>query len=759
MVKAATRALARCAPSHLGDSLVRSARAGAIVGLLATVTTGVTAASDSRNVLLLNASTRTLPANIARERGLRIALGNIPNRHVELYAEFLDVPRFDGESYARTVASFLRDKYLLHPPDVMVVAGDNALSFLLDNRAMIFPHTPVVYMGIPLPFLKSLPALPSDVIGIPVEYDSLRTIDLAFRLNASATRLVIVTGTSEWDKRWEFRLRSEVPKFPTRATPEFLAGLSTEAVRQRLAELGKDAVIFTPGYYEDAEGSIFNPRASAGIVAVAAAAPVFGPFDTFIGTGVVGGYMPSYEDMGYQAGEIVNALLDGSAPATLRLPATTPTALNVDWRQVQRWDLDENMIPKNAVVHFREPTFWERYRNVALITIAAVLVQAALIAALLIERRSRRRTAAALAESEQRMSLATRAAGVSTWVWDVSRDKILALPPSQQSTGRSRKSPERRQDVLETVHPADRVEFERAIRRAVAESSDLDIEYRMPGPDGEVRWIAARGRPEHGHHQRLLGVAVDVTERKVAELQASKDRAELRHVTRVSLLGQLSASIAHQLNQPLAAILGNAEAAQKMLGRGNVDLAELRGICDDIVSEDHRASQVIRRLGELYKRGDAKTESLDLNELVGETLELVRNELVARQVTAVTELASRLPSIEGGRVQLQQVLLNLILNAVDAMSENIMEQRMLVLRTEATASGVSLYVVDSGPGIAAEDLNHVFDPFWTTKSGGMGMGLAICQTIVASHRGSITVANNAGGGTTFCVTLPIARSP
>jgi hypothetical protein len=135
----------------------REPRAGAIVGLLATVTTGVTAAIDSRNVLLLNASTRTLPANIARERGLRTALENMPNRHVELYAEFLDVPRFRGESYARTVAAVLRDKYLQLPPDAIVVAGDIALAFLLDHRAMTFPQTPVVYMGIASPFLKSLP--------------------------------------------------------------------------------------------------------------------------------------------------------------------------------------------------------------------------------------------------------------------------------------------------------------------------------------------------------------------------------------------------------------------------------------------------------------------------------------------------------------------------------------------------------------------------------------------------------------------------
>ena len=152
---------------------------------------------------------------------------------------------------------------------------------------------------------------------------------------------------------------------------------------------------------------------------------------------------------------------------------------------------------------------------------------------------------------------------------------------------------------------------------------------------------------EKGNGEHVLGVAVDITEHKLAELRAVEDRAALRHMTRVSMLGQLSASIAHQLNQPLAAILGNAEAARKMLSRDGVDLAELREICDDIVTEDNRAAEVIRRLGALYKRGDMKMEPLDLNELIRETLDLLRAELLTRNVVPRTDLAPG--TVDGGR--------------------------------------------------------------------------------------------------------------
>jgi len=225
-------------------------------------------------------------------------------------------------------------------------------------------------------------------------------------------------------------------------------------------------------------------------------------------------------------------------------------------------------------------------------------------------------------------------------------------------------------------------------------------------------------------------------------------------MTRAATAGQLSAAIAHQLNQPLAAILGNAEAAQRMLGRDGIDREELIAICKDIVSEDHRASNVIRRLSELYKRGDMKVEPVDLNGLIRETLDLLRTELLIRHVTAATDLAPTLPPIEGGYVQLQQVVLNLVLNAADAMGEVRPEERRLTIRTESQGPRVQVYVIDSGSGVAPDHLKTVFDPFWSTKEGGMGMGLAICQSIIAAHRGTITAENNPEGGATFRIMLP-----
>ncbi|RZT94971.1 sensor histidine kinase [Rivibacter subsaxonicus] len=676
---------------------------------------------------------------------------------VELFSEFLDQPTFSGPGYEQTFVTYLGEKYVSRPPNAIVVVGQFALDYLLRHRAELFADVPVVHIGVDQSFVRSLQPLPAGVVGVPVVYDYAGTIEQALLWHPQARRLVVVTGVSSVDHERNATTRAAIASLARPPAVEFLTGLPSDVLASRLAALGTGDVVFTPGYYRDGAGRAFAPREAAELIAAASGAPVYGPYSTFIGTGAVGGRMPTFVEMGRQGARTLNAVLAGTPLTKLDLPEVIPAQVQIDWRQARRWGIGADAIPADAIVHFKEPSFWGRYRDQALLMVAVLLIQAALIAALLVERRSRRRTAAALEESETRMSLATRAASISMWIWDVARDRIWTTPRAAQRAGLPQESAIQFEQVLQTVHPADREGFDRAVRQAVAKRVELDVEYRMLQPGGEVRWIAARGRAENGAGERVTGVALDITERKTAELQAQKDRAALTHMTRVSMMGQLSASIAHQLNQPLAAILGNAEAARKMLERPQLDLDELKDICDDIVTENNRAAEVIRRLGALYKRGEMKFEPLDLNELVYETLDLVHTEMMNRHVVAATDLADSLPAVDGGRVQLQQVLLNLILNAADAMSGIEVTQRRLVVRTELQGTNVRLCVVDRGTGIAPEDVRNVFDAFWSTKAGGIGVGLAICQSIIKAHRGTLTASNNADGGATFCASWPVRQ--
>jgi PAS domain S-box-containing protein len=363
-----------------------------------------------------------------------------------------------------------------------------------------------------------------------------------------------------------------------------------------------------------------------------------------------------------------------------------------------------------------------------------------------------------LRESEARMTVASEAAGFGVWMWNIAGNQIwgserwlrlFAFAPDATVTFES---------LIQRIHPDDRELMERAVRRAVADQSDYAAEYRVVLPDNTQRWVTARGRvyPDtHGQPVRMMGATIDITSRKQAELEVQQQRGELAHLSRVTMLGELSGSLAHELNQPLTAILSNAQAAQRFLAHDNADLNEVRDILADIVAEDKRAGEVIRRLRLLLKKGEVQHQPFDLNEAVREVLKLVRSDLVNQGVAVHTELAPALPAVNADRVQLQQVLLNLVMNACDAMAGGLAGDRKLIIRTGlAGDEGIRVSVADRGAGLAPENLEKAFEPFFTTKVQGMGLGLSVCRTIINAHGGKLWAANNPERGATFHFTLP-----
>ena len=585
-------------------------------------------AAENRNVLVLYSNHRLLPANLEFEAGLRETLAE----STEVSAEFLDYPRFDGEPYMRALTRFLREKYALRPPDVLVVAAEGALDFVLRHRAELFPGVPVIHAAVPRSFLQSRPPLPAYVVGVPIEYDFKGTIELALRWHPHAGRLVVVTGASAEDRVWEAKLRGAVSRFQGRVTTEFLVGLPTDALLKRLGELGSDAVVFTPGYFEDSVGHFFSPREAARLMAAAAAAPVYGPFDTFIGTGIVGGSMPSFAAMGRQAGRLVNDRLASGAPAAPRLPELMPKAVNVDWRQIRRWDIDPSAVPDDAIVWFKTPTFLEEHATETVAATLVFLLQAGLIAGLLFERRRRCR-------------------------------------------------------VEEAVQ---------------------------------------------------------------------QQRLELAHASRLAVAGELTGAIAHEINQPLGAILSNADAADLLLASGADRRDELRAILADIRHDNLRASEVIRRLRALLAKQPVDGHPFDLNDAVRELEPVLRAEARRRGVALDVRLAATATVLVGDRVQIQQVLINLVLNAMDAANGLPEARRVVAVSVERDADRLALVVRDRGHGIAPEQLPKLFDSFFSTKPQGMGLGLSITRTIVQAHGGRIWAESGPGAGAVFRVEWPAA---
>ncbi|MBK6556520.1 MAG: GHKL domain-containing protein [Comamonadaceae bacterium] len=584
------------------------------------------------NVLVIYSNGRLLPANVEADRGLREGLAAAAGPAANVFDEFLDVPRFGGAEFVETMSAFLRGKYATRAPDVIVAAGPDALAFCLQTRSRLFPGIPIVYLYVSQDNLAALGPLPVDVSGFPIVYDFARTIEQALAWHPKARHLVVVTGTSPQDREWEAQLRREVPRLEGRVRPEFLSGLPTPALKQRLAQLKDDTVVLVAGYFRDGDGRDFAPREAVLRLVAVSGAPIYGVLNPSIGTGVVGGYMLDFRALGRLTAQAVNDHLHGTHLAQVPAASAMPNTLNVDWRQVRRWGIDERAIPDTAVVHFREPGLWEAHRLEVLLAVGVVLLQTGLIAGLIVERRRRK----------------------------------LAVQAEQ------------------------------------------------------------------------------------------KQRFELVHASRVAVVGELTGAIAHEINQPLGAILSNAEAAEMILATGAQRPTELHQILADIRRDDLRASEVIRRLRALLEKHQVEHKRFDLNEAVGDVESILRAE--ARRRGAVLEILLPVPAVTmvGDRIQIQQVLINLVLNALEAVAELPEPRRRVSVEVEKTAGRVTLLVRDRGTGIAPDQMPRLFDSFFSTKSTGMGLGLSIVRTLVEAHGGRVTAENGVDGGAVFRVEWPAA---
>ena len=368
-----------------------------------------------------------------------------------------------------------------------------------------------------------------------------------------------------------------------------------------------------------------------------------------------------------------------------------------------------------------------------------------------------RRSKEAARVTEERMSLATESAQLVLWDWDLTRDivwiqdrGIFGFPPDTAVDHAT---------LGGSVHPDDRAVRDAAIQRALANGGHYESEFRVILRDGSERWIAARGRSPtvsvNGKPARILGIAIDITRQKQAAEEAQLQREELAHLSRVATMSVLSGSLAHELNQPLTSIIANTQAGKNIASRDAPDLAEVRAIFADVGSAASRAGDIIARMRTLLRRGQVALQPVDVKESLEELLRLTRTDLIARGVS-VTDLAiGDLPPVTSDRVQLQQILLNLIKNACDAMQANAADDRKLTLTASVEQDELRIGVLDCGVGLP-DDVESLFQPFHSTKEGGLGMGLSICRTLVSAHGGRLWAEPGAPRGAAFYVALPLA---
>ena len=368
-----------------------------------------------------------------------------------------------------------------------------------------------------------------------------------------------------------------------------------------------------------------------------------------------------------------------------------------------------------------------------------------------------RRSEAYLAEAQRLSHTGTLAFNATAPVyWSEESYRIWGLDPLQGLPSR--------ETVLQRIHPDDRERVDVETEEALRQKRDFVLEFRIVLPDGTVKYIESTGHPlfsADGELVEMVATHVDVTERKRAQEEHERLRqleSDLAHVNRVSMMGELMASLAHEILHPIATARNNARAAMRFLDMSPPNMAEVREALACIVRDADRGKDIVDRIRDHIKKAPPRHDRFDLNEAIEEVIEMVRAPIEKNSVSVRTRLAAGLTSVWGDRVQLQQVVLNLILNAIEAMGSVEERGRMLSIRTEQRgAADILVAVHDSGPGVAPEHLQRVFEPFYTTKNSGLGMGLSICRSIIDAHGGRLWADADQPRGTVFQFTLPAAQ--
>ena len=583
-------------------------------------------------MLILNGTDPYLPAYLEIDAAMRTRLAQETSRRVVFFSEPLDAQRFQTDLYELELVAFLAKKYKDLRVDVVVANSQLALDFYRRFGEQLWPGARLVFSGWPGETFDPA-GLPADATAVVTSPDFGGVVDLARRLQPKARRFLVVSGASDLDRRNERQVRQTLATKTDALPSEFLVGLPQPELVARLAAEPADSIVLYLAQFRDRLGRPYTPREILRAISAESAAPIYGVVETYIGFGMAAGIAESYGDHGRLVAQRIGEALDGRPAAPDRVALTVPSRCIADARALQRWSLNERLLPEGCEVRFADRSYWQEHWREIAAALGIILVQSVLIAMLIAQSR---RSSKAEAESRKRL-------------------------------------------------------------------------------------------------------------------------AEMAHMNRRVALGEMSASIAHELNQPLGAIYNNAGAAEILLRTDPPKLDEVTEILADIKRDDQRASDIIARIRKFLRKSEFELRETDLNEAINESIATIKGEASDQDVIVKVELETGLPKVGTDRVQLQQVIMNLALNGMEAMQGMPANQRVLSVRSRrASDKAAEISMADSGPGIPEGLLPRIFEPFVTSKSTGMGLGLAISRTIVEAHGGQIRAENAPGGGAVFRFTLPFA---
>jgi len=709
-----------------------------------------------KNVLVLHAHEANAPVFVETDKGLSSTLqsGGISSQNQ--FFEYLNLRRNPGSAYRRLLVAQMRTQYSHRKPDMIITMYPEAVEFVLKDCRDIFPHVPILALYLPQSFKVS--ETDRRIISHFPTVDIMGTLEIALKLVPGAQRVYVVSGAHQVDRKVEDQARREFKKWEGQLEFVYLSNMPLEDILTDLSTAPSGSIILLLTFSQDVTGKNKTSPEVAQRLSQISTAPIFGILDVTLGHGITGGSLTNFELIGTKAGQLALDILGGTkTPDNIPGVLDVPSVPMFDWRQLRRWKLSEAALPKGSIVINKKTTLWD-FRYYIFGALAFCLAEAALIIFLIVQRRRKIVAEENLETSEERFQQFFK--NIPDYCYIVSAEgNILHINEAALKTLGYKKE-ELIGKPLATIYAPESLPKMKALFDQWKKEGEIkNEEMVILTKNGEKHTVllnvgAVRG--EDGKIIHSTSIQTDITGWEQAQMEIEKQRQELIHVTRLGTLGQLASSIAHEINQPLTAILSNAQAGQRFLSQKKPNLDELREILKDITDDDKRAGEVIRKMRSLIKKKEFEFEKLDINNLIRETIPLLHGYVMKKNKKIRVQAEPDLPSIDGDRVQLQQVLLNLITNGVDAMVERGPAAQELVIRTSKNDSNsVVIAITDSGRGLPDKDPHRVFEPFYTTKPEGIGMGLVISRAIVEGHGGVLHAENNPDNGATFFVTIPV----
>lgn len=684
-------------------------------------------------VLVLFSNERLLPANVIADEAIRATFAASANPSVEFYSESLDVDRFPGEAQQEHTRDFLREKYRERPPDLVIAAGGASLAFLVKYRDSVFSGIPVVHCAVSPAELDKL--RPDDrIAGIPFVTNAAETLELALRLQPDTRQVAIIDGGNNAGLHAGSDLGTQFSAFEDRVTFRRLTNKSLADLRRELSELPDHTVVLYRSMFRDAGGNTFTPLAALRQIAPASRVPIYGYYDTFLGNGIVGGSMVTFESIGQGAARVALRILAGEeAPAAARAEIQAATPM-FDWRQLQRWNISAERLPPGSVVRFRPLTLWEEHKNYVLGGLAIFAAQALTITLLLVQAGRRKQAQQALGETEKRAALAADAANLGSWIWDIPNNHLWTGERCKALFGFPADADLNNEDFRARVHPEDRAMRDQAMESALAGTGKYDPEYRVLLPDGTIRWLAAAARVEHdasGKPTRMLGVSMDITERHQAEETAHELGGRLINAQEVERT-RIARDLHDDLSQRLALISVELEMfGQEPPAQAEVVSGRMREFSEAVKG---LSSDVHRLAHELHP---AKLDQLGLTAAVRG---------FCKELAAAHEIAIVFEARDVPRALQDGVALCLYRVTQEALQNVIKHSGATSAKVELAAGEgqLQLRIYDDGSG---------FDP--STPPTKASLGLLGMRERVRMVGGLLTVQSQPGEGTRVEVVVPL----